>query len=115
MQWAEAFLDTLHHCIGVRKYIPLAYIIREVATPSTTPYYLLTGFPHSEEAGSIQNELIERASHSHPNYKSDNGKLYSKLEEATHSTVYAASIKPFQRKRDGKAAYDTIIKQYAGE
>ena len=37
------------------------------------------------------------------------------MEEATHSTVYAASIKHFQRKRDGKAAYGAIIKQYTGD
>ena len=33
----------------------------------------------------------------------------------TRSTDYAASIKPFQRKKDGKAAYEAIKKQYAGD
>lgn len=115
MQWAEAFPDTLHCCIGVRRYILLAYIIRKDVTPTATPHSLMTDLPYSEEAGSVQNELIERASHSHPNYKSDKGTLYSKLEESTRSTVYAVSIKPFQQKMDGKTAYDAIIKQYVGD
>ena len=42
--------------------------------------------PHSEEAGSIGEELILRASHDHVLYKEDNKKLYYLLAEAC---VYA--------------------------
>ena len=115
MQWAESFPDTLHRCIGVRNYIPLSYLIRKDIVPGVPLPPLHTNLPHSEAAGSIQNEMIARANHSHPNYKIDNAKLYSKLEEATRSTVYAASIKPFQRTRNGRDAYKAIINQYAGD
>ena len=115
MAWAEAFPDNLHRCIGVRNYVPLSYLIREDVTPTTPPPPLKTNYPHSEEAGSILDETILRSGHDHPNYKIDNAKLYSKLEEATRSTVYAASIKPFQRQRDGRKVYQAIINQYAGD
>jgi len=113
MKWAEAFRDVLHRCVGVRD-IPLAYVIRELEVPPVALPPLATGMPHSTEAGSVQYELISRASHAHPNYRSDNDKVYGKMEEATRSTSYAASIKPFQRLRNGRAAYMAIINQYAG-
>ena len=59
--------------------------------------------PHSEEAGSIGEELILRASHDHVLYKEDNKKLYYLLAEATVSTQYAPTLKSFQRLHDGRA------------
>ena len=115
MQWAVSFPETLHRRIGVGNYIPLSYLIREDPTPTTPPPPLKANYPHSEEAGSILNETIIRSDHDHPNCKIDHAKLYSKLEEATRSTVYAASIKPFQRQRDGRKVYQAIINQYAGD
>ena len=40
--------------------------------------------------------------------------VYYKLEEATRGTSYADSIKPFQRKKDGRGANLDFINQYAG-
>jgi len=113
MKWAEAFRDVLHRCVGVRN-IPLAYVIRAEDVVPVAPPALANGFPHSEDAGSVERELIMRASHLHPNYRVDNDKVYGKMEEATRGTTYAASIKPFGRRRDGRAAYLAIISQYAG-
>jgi hypothetical protein len=36
------------------------------------------------------------------------------LGEATRSTAYAASIKPFQRRKDGRLAWLALLGQYAG-
>ena len=113
MKWAEAFRDVLHHRVGVRD-IPLAYIIRDLDVPPTQLPALANGMLHSTEVRSVQYELIARALHTHPNYCNNNDKVYSKMEEATHSTSYAASIKPLQRQRNGQAAYLAIIRQYAG-
>jgi hypothetical protein len=37
------------------------------------------------------------------------------LEEATWGTSFAPSIKPFQRAKNGRGAFDAIINQYAGD
>jgi hypothetical protein len=59
--------------------------------------------------------LIARASHAHPLYREDNAEVYYKIEEATRGTSSAASIKPFQRRKDGRGAYNAMLTQYAGE
>ena len=41
--------------------------------------------------------------------------MYYKLEEATRGTSYVDSIKPFQRNRDGRGAYLSLLHQYCGE
>ena len=113
MKWSESFRDILHRCIGVRM-IPLAYVIRELEAPPAITA-LMAGQPHSAEAGSIEQELITRASHNHALFRDDRATVYYKLEEATRGTSYAASIKPFQRTKDGRGAFDAIINQFAGE
>ena len=37
------------------------------------------------------------------------------MEEATRSTQYAASIKPYQRGKDGRGAWAALTNQYAGK
>lgn len=114
IKWTEAFKDYLNRVIGVRM-IPLAYVIREdVAVPAQAPP-LAQDQPHSAEHGSVEADLVARASHANALYRDDNGTVYYKLEEATRSTSYADSIKPFQRAKDGRAAWLALTSQYAGE
>jgi hypothetical protein len=114
INWTEAFYDFLHRVIGVRT-IPLAYVVRqEVEVPFTAPE-LANGQPYAEVYGSVEAELIARASHNHPMFREDNAAVYYLLEEATRSTGYAASIKPFQRQKNGRAAWLAIVGQYAGD
>jgi hypothetical protein len=114
MKWSEAFRDILHRCIGVRN-VPIIYVIREeAAVPAAVPA-LMAGQPHSTEAGSMEMELTLRASHVRPLYREDNESVYHRLEEATLGTSYAASLKPYQRSKDGRGAFQTILSQYAGE
>ena len=56
-----------------------------------------------------------RLSHTHPLYRDDNKTLFGVLEVALRGTVYEASIKPFQRKYDGREAYLALIAQHAGK
>ena len=113
IKWTESFQDFLNRVIGVR-CIPLSYVIREQeAVPAATPG-LAPNQPHSIEHGSVEAELIARASHTHPLYRDDNSQVYYYIEEATRSTSYAASIKPFQRGKDGRSAWTAIMNQYAG-
>ena len=61
--------------------------------------------PYSLEHGSVKQELVARASHTHALFREDNSDVYYKLEEATRGTLYAASIKPFQRVKQGREAW----------
>ena len=93
--------------------IPLAYVFRkDEEVPAMAPP-LQAGQPHSEAHGSIEGEMIARASHTHAMFRDDNAAVYYALEEATHSTSYAASIKPFQRTKNGCGALLALTNQYA--
>ena len=114
IKWTEAFTDFLHRKIGVRM-VPLAYVVREVVDPPAPPPPLATNLPHSTEHGSVEGELIARASHTHPLFRDDNSAVYYLLEEATRGTSYAPTIKPYQRSKHGRDAWRSLVMQYAGE
>lgn len=113
IKWTEAFQDFLSKSIGTRT-IPLAYVTRPDSNVSPNIPPLAQGQPHSETFDSIEGELVARASHTHPLFREDNSKVYYFIEEATRSTQYAASIKPYQRTKDGRGAYLAILGQFAG-
>ena len=101
IKWTEAFQYFLNRVIGAR-IIPLEYVIQidpQVPGPAPT---LSTNQPQSTEHGSVVGELIARASHTHTLFRDDNSVVYYHLEEATRGASYAASIKPFQRGKDGR-------------
>ena len=114
IKWTEAFQDFLNRKIGNRN-IPLAYIIRDEPNPPAAAPPLAPGQPHSIDHGSVEAELIARALHTHALFRNDNSDLYFLLEEATWSTPYAASIKPFQQNTDGEGAWKALTSQYAGK
>ena len=111
LKWTEAFNDFLNRTIGVRT-IPLSYITRDKVIPDGLPNRM-ENKPHSVD-GSVTDDLITHASHDHPRFKDDNAQVYYFLEEATRSTEFASSIKPYQRLKNGRQAYISICKQYAG-
>ena len=90
--------------------ITLAYVIRidpqvEGAAPTLAPNQ-----PHSTEHGSVEGELIVRASHTHAFFRDDNSVVYYHLEEVIRGTSNAVSIKPFQRGKDGSEKLRSISK-----
>ena len=108
IKWTEAFQDFLNRVIGARM-IPLAYVIQiDPQVPGNTPP-LAANQPHSTEHGSVEAELIARAAHTHALFREDNSVVYYHLEEATRGTSYAASIKPFQRGKDGRGARKAFL------
>jgi len=113
VRWTESFEDFLHQVIGSR-YICLSYLVRENVQAANPAPALLPNRCYSEEHGSVMGELISRATHTHTKYKDDNEKLYSFIEEATRSTQYASSIRPFSRAKNGREAYLALKRQYAG-
>ena len=110
----EAFQDFLDRVIGARM-IPLAYVIQtDPKVPGPAPT-LAPNQPHSTKHGSVEGELIARASHIHALFRDDISVVYHRLEEATKGTSYAASIKPFQSGKDGREAWKALTSQYAGK
>jgi hypothetical protein len=113
IKWTEAFTDFLHRKIGVRM-VPLAYVVREVVAPGAPPP-LAAGLPNSTEHGSVEGEMIARTSHTHALFRDDNSAVYYLLEEATRGTSYAPTIKPYQRSKQGREAWRSLVTQYAGD
>ena len=101
MKWTEAFSDFSRRVIGTRT-IPLSYVIRETVAVPAAALPLMTNQPYAEVFGSVKEELIDRATHTHLLYRDDNASLYFYLEEATRSTMYTSSIQPFSRRKDGR-------------
>ena len=98
------------------KNIPLACVVRaRDIVDYIVPLVLVEDACHAEDVMPLEEELIKRASHCHPLFKVDNTATHCVLEEATRSTVCSASIKPFQRKKDGRNAWLSIVKHYAGD
>ena len=100
IKWTESFDDFISRTIGVRM-IPLSYVTRENETVPAACPPLKTSKPHSELHGSVELDLVNRASHDDPLFNEDNSKVYFFLEEATRGTQYAASIKPYQATCEG--------------
>ena len=114
LKWIESFKDCLFRTYGIRG-CPLLYVVRDDA--NVTPEVddpLALGFAYGE-SGSVLDELIARLTHTDPLYKSDNATVYSLLEEATRGSVYASTIKPYARKKDGRSAWMSMVSSHAGK
>ena len=70
---------------------------------------------HLDNHGSIEDEIIVRALHTHLLYSKYNAVVYYLLEEATHTNSYASSLKPFQRAKNIHDAWIALTSQYTGE
>ena len=72
--------------------------------------------PYSEQHGSLEDELIARASHTHALYKSDNRDVHQLVESAIRDNgAYAATIAPFARTKNGRDAAMAMESQHAGK
>ena len=115
MKWTVSFKNYLSKKIGVRM-IPLSYVIREnvIPVPAAAPT-LRANLPYSEDHESVRDELVDRATHTHAKYQDDNATVFDALEEATRGTMYASAITNYNRSKNGREAWNTILAQYAGE
>ena len=86
--------------------MPLACVARATdIVDYAASFMIMDDTCYAEDASSLEEEIIKRASHSHPLFKEDNADIYYILEEATRSTAHSVSIKTFQRKKDGRNAW----------
>lgn len=119
LKWAPAFAIAMKSTTSTRVGVPLYYVIREDATPSNpAPNLLLQGTAlqtYAEEYGSMRDERIARASHTHPSFQMDNELLFNKIDLATRGTKYAPSIEPFRKRSDGRRAYFALMNHYLGD
>ena len=114
IKWIELFKDSISRTFGLCN-AALSYVIREhEAVPAEVDDPLVAGYAYSV-SGSIMDELIARLSHAHPLYKTDNASLYSKLEQATRGTIFAATIKPYANVKNGCGAWHALINSHTGD
>jgi hypothetical protein len=114
LPWISAFQSFLLDAVGARSY-PLAYIIRTDATPPNPCPANAPNRPHATEYTSVIDELVARLSHERGQYASDNGLVFTAIQTAVMGTPYSASVEPFKKAKDGRAAYEALNRQHAGE
>lgn len=114
LRWIESFNDCLFRTFGIRD-CPLSYVVREESEPAVEADDPLLPQKSYGLAGSVIDELIKRLTHNDPLFKSDNATVYSILESATRGTVYAPTVKPYARKKDGRRAYFAMTASHLGE
>ena len=114
IRWVESFKDCVLRTFGVRD-APLSYVIREESEVKIEVEDPLSFNKAYGTSGSIIEEMMKRMSHDDPLFKTDNGSVYSMLEEATRSTIYANTIKPFSRSKDGRKAWLAMVSSHIGD
>jgi hypothetical protein len=114
LKWIESFKNHLYNTFGIRK-CPLLYVVREDAVVATEVDDPLQPGKSYGESGSVVDELIKRMSHTNPLFNNDNAMVFALLDQATRGTIYAMTIKPYARKKDGRTAFMTLISSHAGK
>jgi hypothetical protein len=113
----EGIEEYLRGCLGVTK-IPLAYVVRDTEAIVDDPDAGIAtrGWP------SLQDELINRApittgaNNTHSvTYLTDRATVYDKIAALTRDKACWTYVKPFQRTRDGRAAFLALRDHYLGE
>ena len=114
-KWLESLKIHLMSVIGKRG-IPLYYVVRPESAVAVAPPPLLPDQAYSEEHGSVENELIARASHTHALWKVDNRMVFDIIERATRGNpAFSGTITAFRRNKDGRGAFMAYQSQHAGK
>ena len=114
IRWVESFKDCAFRTFGVRG-APLSYVIRDNDTVKADFEDPLSFGRAYGSSGSVMQELIDRINHTDPLFKTDNGTVYSMLEVASRATIYATTIKPFSRNKDGRGAWKAMLSSHVGD
>ena len=112
IQQSEAFVHFLSRVIGT-KTDPLLCEIRDNPIPNGALLPLDPNVLHSEEHGLVEDDLVARVLCDQSLFKDNNSKVHYYLEEASLSTQHAASIKPYQKKTNGRDALLSLVQQHA--
>ena len=75
-RWTETFHSLLSRIVGARN-VPLAYVVHDTdILDYTAPFVTMVDACYTEDAGFLEEELIEIASHSHPLLKEENANVH---------------------------------------
>ena len=113
MKWTPLITAFWATQVGARN-VPLTYVIREDATVGN-PRSLAANRPYSNNFNDIAQELIERLSHDHALFRGDNQLVYRHLEEATRTSIAAATVKQYSVSRDGRAAWKAVMSAHCNK
>ena len=107
----EGIVEYLHTCPGTTK-IPLAYVVRE---NQEVP----EGDDPTEDYASSQDEMIARAPHlvdgnQTETFKADNVLVWEKISSFTREEECWTYVKPAQRSRNGRLAFQNLYNHYLG-
>lgn len=70
--------------------------------------------PFSAIHGSVDEETKMRLAHTGANFRADNTTLFNHLVTATIGTIYASTLAPFRRAKNGRAALAALKALFAG-
>jgi hypothetical protein len=101
--WKESVVTYLHSKTG-QATIPLAYIVRESDIPIPNIIYPTT-----------HDQLVECAVLQGAEYNTNNGIVYDLLQSLTLNGPAWPWINSFQRARDGRGAWKSLITYYKGD
>ena len=93
----------------------MAYVSRKDKAVVNVAPALEVNQPHSIEHGLVADKYKNHQSHADACYGNDNKILYVYLEETTRGSIFAASIKSYDRTQNGRGAWLALNTQYAGE
>ena len=82
--------------------VPLSCVTRDDIVLGNPFPSLAADSLNSEAHGSIKVEIVARVSHANPSCRHNNNKVCYYLEEDTRGASHAASIKPYQRGKNGR-------------
>ena len=118
LAWLDDANKDLKNIIGNRGVSLLSYVIVDREIPDANRSSILDfkdGKCFSRIHGSLKEELIQRASHDHPNTEDDIAMLYKLLDTATKSTSFNSTIQAFVEDEDGVGCYNALYKEYGGK
>ena len=97
MKWSPTIIDFWTTYIVARN-VPLTYLIQEDPAVTQPPPTLEIYCPYSAPNDSISSELVERVTHIHALFTTDNQVLYGHLEEAKMLSLAASTVTQYKNK-----------------
>ena len=107
-KWLESFQQHLSEKIGVRN-APLTYLIRPTIAALAAMLQRAALQPFSLNYLSVEEELKFCITHTHNLFRADNRALFHLIDRAVIGHVVSATIAPYQRSQNGRAAYNAIV------
>lgn len=112
LKWMEVFDSYLQNTLGVAK-VPLTYVTRdsiEVSPISDNPLLPRDPKPFGAQYSSFYEEMVARTAHDLPSYAADNRTVLELLVKSfNENPSLMSSIRPHQRRGDGRAALQAVV------